>query len=32
MARRGGRMWEGWRSVVGGVRCVEGGMVCEWGR
>ena len=25
-------MWEGWRSVVGGVSCVMGGVeVCGWG-
>ena len=26
---RGGSVWKGWRSVVGGVRCVMGGVeVC----
>ena len=30
--RGGGVWWEGCRSVVGGVRCVEGGLVCEWSR
>ena len=25
-------MWKGWRSVVGEVRCVMGGVeVCKWG-
>ena len=29
---RGGSVWKGWRSVVGGVRCVMGGVeVCGRG-
>ena len=28
---RGGSVWKGWRSVVGGVRCVMGRVVCGRG-